>query len=143
MDNAPSVEVGCCDKLALLWKANKPLAIFLLVLITLINLGIIFLILWFFVFNQGHGSTPSSTTASSNNTSTAHPTTSTNTTSSTSGSSSNTTAAAAKAAANATHAAYLHLRTLLSQWSNNHQSFIIIIIHNITPFPPQSFCTSE
>lgn len=54
---------GCCAKLAMLWVTNKPLAIFLLVLFTLINLGIIFLVLWFFVFNKGQSSPSSGATA--------------------------------------------------------------------------------
>lgn len=63
-DDIPSVaDQGICERIALLWFTNKPLAIFLLVLLFLIGLGIIFLILWFLVFNKHSGdSTPSSTT---------------------------------------------------------------------------------
>ena len=47
---------GCCAKLALLWITNKPLAILLLVLAALIQLGIIFLIVWFLILHKGSGS---------------------------------------------------------------------------------------
>jgi hypothetical protein len=61
-DSLPSVPTpdGCFAKIGLLWVTNKPLAIFLIVLFTLINLGVIFLVLWFFVFNKGAGTQPSS-----------------------------------------------------------------------------------
>lgn len=62
---------GCCAKLGLLWVTNKPLAIFLLVLFTLINLGIIFLVLWFFVFNKKQSSPPAATATASHMVSTA------------------------------------------------------------------------
>lgn len=64
-DDIPAVpQEGICAKIAFLWLTNKPLAIFLLVLLFLIGLGIIFLVLWFLVFSKNTGnSTPSSTTA--------------------------------------------------------------------------------
>ena len=40
---------GLGAKLALLWLTNKPLAIFLIFLITALILGIIFVIVWFAV----------------------------------------------------------------------------------------------
>jgi hypothetical protein len=39
----------------MLWATNKPLAIFLLILAALIQLGIIFLIVWFLVLHKGSG----------------------------------------------------------------------------------------
>ena len=47
--DVPSADIGCCGKLALLWATNKPLAIFLLVIAFIINLGIIFLIVYFLI----------------------------------------------------------------------------------------------
>lgn len=91
MSDKPSVssaDVGCCTKLGLLWTTNKPLAIFLLVLFTLINLGIIFLVLWFFVFNK-KDSSPAAGTATATHT--------------------------LSVATAASHEAFLHLRNLITQ----------------------------
>jgi hypothetical protein len=85
--SAPSPD-GCCAKLALLWVTNKPLAIFLLILAALIQLAIIFLIVWFLVLHKGSGGeTPSTATVA--------PTTNT--------------------ATKAAHAAFQHLCSLVTQ----------------------------
>lgn len=88
-------EQGCCGKISNLWATNKPLAIFLLILITLINLGVIFLLLWFFVINKNQAAQSESTSSVS--------------------ASASTPTAAATTAATAAHTAFLHLRAALSQ----------------------------
>lgn len=49
MADGPSVPApdGCGAKLAFMWINNKPLAIFLIFLITALIAGIIFVIVWF------------------------------------------------------------------------------------------------
>ncbi len=82
---------GCCAKLALLWVTNKPLAILLLVIAALIQLGIIFLIVWFLILHKGSGSdTPAASSP---------------------------TAATTNTAAKAAHATFQHLCSLVSQSS--------------------------
>jgi len=80
---------GCCAKLAILWVTNKPLAIFLLILAALIQLGIIFLIVWFLVLHKGSGEETPAASASA--------------------------PAAAHTAVKAAHAAFQHLCSLTSQ----------------------------
>lgn len=65
-DSLPNPD-GCCAKLAMLWVTNKPLAIFLLVIAALIQLGIIFLIVWFLILHKGSGGdTPAASAPASN-----------------------------------------------------------------------------
>jgi hypothetical protein len=44
---APPENAGCGAKLAYLWLTNKPLAVFLIFLLTALVAGIIFVIVWF------------------------------------------------------------------------------------------------
>jgi hypothetical protein len=55
MVDGPSIpdSNSCTAKLALLWIQNKPLAIFLIFLVTALILGIIFVIIWFAVIVPG------------------------------------------------------------------------------------------
>lgn len=46
---APPDNAGCGAKFAYIWLTNKPLAIFLIFLITALIAGIVFLIVWFAV----------------------------------------------------------------------------------------------
>ena len=86
-DSLPNPD-GCCAKLALLWVTNKPLAILLLVLAALIQLGIIFLIVWFLILHKGSGSETPAAASTTTNT-----------------------------AAKAAHATFQHLCSLVSQGS--------------------------
>ena len=103
----PSPDAGCCGKLALLWYNNKPLAIFLLVLLTLIFLGAVFAVLWFFVLHPRQAGTTTSEAPASG----AAPAPATKTPAPAPAAS--TPAPAPAPAAKAAHAAYLHLRNML------------------------------
>lgn len=99
-------DVGLCEKLGILWYTNKPLAIFLALLATIIVAGIVFCIVWFLILPhqaaQSSSSAPSGTVSSS--TSPSGTTTSTST--STPAPTSTTTTS---------HAAFLHLRSMLDE----------------------------
>jgi cytoskeletal protein RodZ len=112
--DASHKDEGCCNKLGSLWYDNKPLAIFLALLATIVVAGIVFCVVWFIVLPhkaaQASSSTPSGTVSAAS--------TSSDTSTSTSASAPAPAPAPASGPEDPTktsHAAFLHLRSMLDQ----------------------------